>query len=393
MERIILHCDLNNFFASVECLLNPQLKEVPMVVGGNEAESHGVVLAKNELAKKHGIITGESLWSARQKCPQLVTAPPHHDIYVHYSKLAREIYSRFTDLVEPFGIDECWLDITGSTALFGSASHIAETLRQTMKDELGLTISIGVSFNKVFAKLGSDLKKPDAITYIPAYDFKKIIWPLPVSDILGAGKATTKKLNLYSIRTIGDLAHAKPELLKQLLGENGLQLWTYANGLDHSPVHNLNTKEPIKSIGNSTTLAHDLSSLKEVNHIFIQLAEKISSRLRHQELLASTIQIWVKDANFNAKQYQKPLTFPSCTAKDLAIASMELFETHCNFHTPIRALGIRTLNLISRNEPEQMNLFELTSNSRKVEALENSLDALKNKYGKNIIQKGSNLLK
>ncbi len=393
MERIILHCDLNNFFASVECLLNPQLKTVPMVVGGSEAQRHGVVLAKNELAKKYGIITGESLWAARQKCPELVTASPHHDIYVHYSKLAREIYSRFTDLVEPFGIDECWLDITGSTTLFGSASHIAETLRQTMKEELGLTISIGVSFNKIFAKLGSDLKKPDAITYIPLSDFKKIIWPLPVSDILGAGKATTRKLNLYNIRTIGDLAHTPPQLLKQLLGENGLQLWTYANGLDNSPVHHLNSKEPIKSIGNSITLAHDLSSTKEVNHIFMQLAEKISSRLRHQEFLTETVQIWVKDAAFNAKQYQKPLAFPSCTAKDLAVASIELFETHCNFRTPIRALGIRTLNLIHRSEPAQLSLFEMGTTSRKVAELENSLDILKNKYGQNIIQKGSNLLK
>ncbi|WP_054740834.1 DNA polymerase IV [Cellulosilyticum ruminicola] len=388
MNRIILHCDLNNFFASVECLLNPDLKHIPMVVGGSEAQRHGVVLAKNELAKKYGIITGESLWSARQKCPELVTASPHHDIYVHYSKLAREVYSRFTDLVEPFGIDECWLDITGSTPLFGNALQIAETIRQTIKKELGLTISIGISFNKVFAKLGSDFQKPDAITSIPPQDFKKIIWPLPVSDILGAGKATTKKLTLYSIRTIGDLAQANPQFLKQILGENGLQLWQYANGLDTSPVHNLNSKEPIKSIGNSTTLAHDLTSLNEVRHFFMKLSEKVSTRLRHQELLTRTVQIWVKDANFNAKQYQKPLPFPSCLAKDINAISMELFEAHCNFKTPIRALGIRALNLKDQHEPEQMSLFELNSNNHKIVELENSLDLLKSKYGTNIIKKG-----
>lgn len=227
---------MNNFYASVECMLNPKLKGHPVAVCGSTEERHGIVLAKNYEAKAYGIQTGESTYQAQQKCKDLIVVKPHYEQYIKYSKLAREIYNEYTDLVEPFGMDECWLDVTGSTVLFGTGYDIAEKIRTEIKFKLGLTVSIGVSFNKIFAKLGSDMKKPDAITVIEKSSFKNKIWQLPASDLLGVGKATKKKLNYYGIYTIEDLAKSSPDFLKSIIGKNGILLWKYANGTENSSV-------------------------------------------------------------------------------------------------------------------------------------------------------------
>ena len=252
MQRVILHCDMNNFYASVECMLNPELKNKPVAVCGSVEERHGIVLAKNYAAKAFGVSTGEAIWQAKQKCQDLVIVEPHYEQYMKFSKLAREIYGRYTDQIEPYGMDECWLDVTGSGCM-GTGFEIADEIRRTVKFELGLTISAGVSFNKIFAKLGSDMKKPDAITCIEADSFQEKIWCLPASDLLGVGRATEKVLSGYGIHTIGELAATSDDFLKCRLGKNGLAIKKYANGLDDSPVMRSDYVSPVKSIGHGIT--------------------------------------------------------------------------------------------------------------------------------------------
>ncbi|MCC8169630.1 MAG: DNA polymerase IV [Oscillospiraceae bacterium] len=239
MDRTILHCDCNGFFASVECALNPKLKNVPMAVGGDPESRHGIILGKNELAKPFNIMTAETIWQAKQKCPELVIVPPHHDVYRRYSKRINDIYKQYTDLVEPFGIDESWLDVTGSRRLFGDGKTIADELRARIKEEIGLTSSECVSFNKVFAKLGSDYKKPDATTVFSRENWRELIFPLPAKDLLYVGKTTAGALSLMGINTIGELAAADKSSLEKRLGKAGTMLYTYANGLDDSPVKSI----------------------------------------------------------------------------------------------------------------------------------------------------------
>lgn len=253
MPRNVLHCDMNNYYASVECLLDPHLKKFPIAVCGSVEERHGIVLAKNYKAKDYGVQTGDAVWIAKQKCSGLVIVSPHYDEYIKYSKLARSIYGRYTDQVEPYGMDECWLDVSGTEAIRGSARKIADEMREVIKFELGLTISVGVSYNKVFAKLGSDMKKPDAVTEIAQESFRDVIWNLPASDLLGVGRATKKVLDSYFIRTIGDLAKTEPDFLKRRFGKNGITLWRFANGLDNSPVMKQDFVAPIKSVGHGIT--------------------------------------------------------------------------------------------------------------------------------------------
>ena len=260
MARNILHCDMNNFYASVECMLNPALKEYPVAVCGSVEERHGIVLAKNYKAKAFDVKTGDTVWQAQQKCRDLVIVPPHYEEYIKYSKLARSVYERYTDQVEPYGMDECWLDITGTGSLFGSPVEVANKIRETIKFELGLTISVGVSFNKIFAKLGSDMKKPDAVTVIPKDTFREKIWKLPSADLLGVGRATQRTLDSYGIRTIGALAQTDPEFLRSVLGKNGVALWNYANGNDLSLVAKKDFVSPIKSVG---TRYNDSCRLRE----------------------------------------------------------------------------------------------------------------------------------
>ena len=264
-DRVILHCDLNCFFASVELLSHPDLRDIPTAVCGDPASRHGIILAKNEPAKRLGIQTAETIWQAKKKCPGLVLLPPHHGLYREYSRRVNAIYEQYTDLVEPFGIDESWLDITGSMHLFGGdPKAIADALRRRLRQELGLTISVGVSFNKVFAKLGSDYKKPDATTVISRENWQDIVWPLPVGDLLFVGRAAGRVLHQYGLETIGQLAACSPQMLETLLGKLGLQLHEYANGLDGSPVRPAGQQEPVKSVGNGTTFPKNLTRWEEV---------------------------------------------------------------------------------------------------------------------------------
>lgn len=310
MERVILHADMNNCYASIETKLNPKLKGIPLAVCGRREDRHGIVLAKCQEAKVLGVKTGEAIWEAQLKCPDLLIVPPNYDEYLKHSRWARDIYYDYSNQVEPYGIDECWLDVSGSIHLFGKGKDIAEEIRSRIKKELGITVSIGVSFNKIFAKLGSDMKKPDAVTEIAREDFKEKIWNLPVEELLGVGKASKKKLNRLMIFTIGDLARGDPDLIRMKLGINGVYLWNYANGRDYSSVTDKDYRAPVKSVGRGITTTEDLENNLEVYRVFRELSFVVSKSLRSYGYLAGGIQISVKNNNLFSKQYQRQISYP-----------------------------------------------------------------------------------
>lgn len=385
MSRTILHVDLNNFFASVACLDNPALTRVPMAVCGDPNKRHGIILSKNQAAKAYGVKTAETIWQAKSKCPDLVTAAPNFEQYNKYSLLAREIYNRYTDLIEPFGIDEAWLDVTSTLHLFGSGKQIADAIRSDLKRELGLTASVGVSFNKIFAKLGSDLKKPDATTMITEDNFRSLVWPLPVGDLLFVGKATQKKLCSRAIFTIGDLANRDPHALTLLLGKYGAMLWTFANGQDQDPVLPQEEQAGIKSIGNSTTTPRDLTSEKDVKIIFFSLAETIAYRLRKRQLKGSILSISIRNHALVTIERQTKLSLPTNDSGTIARQAMQLFTAHWRWCMSIRSLGIQISALTSDHADMQMSLFQpMTKETNKLDAV---LDNIRAKFGPDSIQR------
>ena len=391
MDRTILHCDCNGFYASVECILSPELKNVPMAVCGNPENRRGIILAKNELAKKYKIQTAETIWQAKKKCPDLVLVPPHHDEYKKYSKIVNKIYQRYTEKVEPFGIDESWLDVTDSIHLFGDGKQIADTLRKVVRNETGLTISVGVSFNKVLAKLGSDYKKPDATTVINRENFKSIVHPLPVSSLLYVGKKARKILNKLNIYTIGDLANSDKDLIISRLGKSGKMIHEYANGIDDSPVKSIYEAEPIKSVGNGMTFKRNLRGLSDITISVNTLSDTVATRLRKYGLKCSTVQVSIKDPDFKTISRQKPLPSPTYLAKEIAQQALELIKGSWKLNAPIRALTITGTNLVPAHEEiEQMSLFSDCNNERKrQEQLETAIDKIREKYGSNAISFGS----
>lgn len=364
MERVILHSDMNNFYASVECMLDPSLRDKAVVVGGSVEQRNGIVLAKNYKAKEYGIQTGEVLWQARQKCKDIVVVPPNYDQYLKFSKLAREIYSRYTDLIEPYGMDECWIDVTGSK-IFGSGEEIAEQIRQTITRELGLTVSIGVSFNKIFAKLGSDMKKPDAITCIYKENFKEKVWGLPANEMLGVGKATEKKLSKYGIYTIGDIANRDEFFLKRILGINGLKLHQFANGEDRTQVAPNNFVSPVKSIGHGITAIQDLENSNEVWCVILSLVQDIGTKLRIHEKKAGGVAISIRNNELITKEWQKKLEFPTQSPLAIATACFELFEKNYKWQYHIRSVSVRAIDLLEEDMPAQINMFTDLKNIEK----------------------------
>ena len=385
-ERIILHSDLNNFYASVECLYHPEYRGKPLAVLGDPEARHGIVLAKNYEAKAFDVKTGDPMWMAQKKCPDIIFAPPHYDLYLKHSRLVREIYSEYTDQVEPFGLDECWLDVTGSTALFGSGKDIADELRKRIKFELGVSVSVGVSFNKIFAKLGSDMKKPDATTVIESNRFKEIVWPLPVNELLYVGRATHTKLRRKGIFTIGNLANTDPELLRFWLGKMGVVLWQFANGLDTSPVSNIGAKSLIKTVGNSTTTPRDLVSDKDIKITLTALSESVSARLRKYGFICRTVQIGIRDNELNWIERQGKLEIPNRTAKSISELAYSLYKKNAN-GKPIRSLSVRACDL----EPAdyvQLSLLPDVQKLQKQESLEAAMDKLRNRFGYFSVQKG-----
>ena len=391
-QRVIFHCDLNCFFASVELLDKPALWDVPVAVCGDPKSRHGIILAKNEPAKKRGVQTAETVWQAKKKCPVLVLLPPHHELYEVYSRRVNEIYGRFTDLVEPFGIDESWLDVTGSLHLFGGdARALADRIRATVKAETGLTVSVGVSFNKVFAKLGSDLKKPDATTVIPPEGWRDIVWPLPVGDMLFAGRSTQRVLGQYGIETIGQLAACPEEMAEQLLGKMGGQLWRYANGLDNSPVRPGHQREPVKSVGNGTTFPADLVRWEQIRQGLAPLCDSVATRLRRQRLYAGGVSVTLKGADFKTVSRQARLDEPTHLMRDIWETAQELARQIWKAPTPIRAMTVTALYVTEDGQAyRQMDLLGQASakRSERQEKLESAVDAIREKYGSGAITFG-----
>ncbi len=391
-QRIIFHCDLNSFFASVELLDKPALLEVPVAVAGDPKRRHGIILAKNEPAKKYGIQTAETVWQALKKCPSLVLLPPHHDLYRHYSRRVNEIYDRFTDLVEPFGIDESWLDVTGSLHLFGGdARQLADRIRETVKRETGLTLSVGVSFNKVFAKLGSDMNKPDATTVIPYENWQDIVWPQSLGSLLYAGRAATHTLKKYGVETIGQLAACDPSMPELLLGKAGLQLWQYANGLDKSPVKPSHQHTPAKSVGNGTTFPEDLVKWDQIRAALLPLCDNVATRLRRQGLYAGGVSVTLKGADFKAVTRQVRLDPPTHLMRDIFRTAADLAQQLWKPPSRVRAMTVTVLYAAEQNDTHsQLDLLSSTSDTPDLrhEHLESALDAIRSKYGKSVISFG-----
>ncbi len=384
--RTILHSDCNGFFASVECLYNPEIRDKPVAVCGDTDKRHGIILAKNEIAKKYNIKTGEPIWQALQKCPELVTAKAHYDRYVRFSRLCRKIYSDYTDNIEPFGLDEAWLDVTGSTLIYGDGEKIAQEIRHRIKHELGITVSIGVSFNKIFSKLGSDYKKPDAVTVITKDNYKDIVWSLKASDLLYVGPATDKKLKQLGIFTIGDIANFPLELLRKNFGKWADILHTFANGLDSSPVCKSDEISSMKSIGNSTTAIRDLENKEDAKIIFMVLCDSVCRRLREQGFLAKTVCISIRDTELNTITRQAVLSRHTNLTQDILNTSMQLFEENCNFEKNIRSLGVSVSNFVTDNISQQTSIFSSEADRIKQEQLDDTLDMLKNRFGSFVVR-------
>ena len=388
--RTVLHSDLNNFYASVECALNPDLRKYPIAVCGDPEARHGIVLAKSETAKKCGVKTGEAIWQARQKCGNLKVIPPHFSEYLRYSQAVRNIYLDYTDQVEPFGLDEAWLDVTGS-AILGDGESIANELRARVKRELDVTVSVGVSFNKVFAKLGSDMKKPDAITVITSDNFRKKVWPLPVSDLLYVGPATTRKLARRNVFTIGQLANTPPEVLQSAMGKVGLMIWQYANGLENSPVAVYGSSVPVKSVGNSTTTPRDLLNDDDARITLYLLSESVAERLREQGLKAQEISVSVRSNDLSVMGFQTRLPQRSNLSGEIADCAWRLFRAHYHWPRPVRSLGVSAGDLSLVTEPEQLAFFDDPERARR-EALEAAIVSLHQRFGRRCVRRGMQLL-
>lgn len=389
MERNILHCDLNNFYASVETLFHPEFKGKPLAVAGRKEERKGIVLAKNELAKACGVKTGDEIWKAELKCPGITVLPPDFSKYSKYSKLARGIYERYTEYVEPFGPDECWLDVTGNDA---TAVDIAESIRRDIKQELGITVSVGVSFNKIFAKLGSDLKKPDGVTVITKENYKEKVWPLPVEDLLFVGRATKKKLNDSGIYTIGALAAAGENFLYHKFGKNGRLLSRYARGEDFSAVSRTDFKRSPKSIGNSRTFPKDLYDVREVEDALLMACEYVGKRLREQKLYAGGVGIWLKDTNLVSHQFES-LTEVTCSSKAIFEAARTLFEKNGRDLLPLRALGVRLYALSGETVSRQLTFDDMLSKSESQRKREEVADAIRRRFGYDAVKLGAIMYK
>lgn len=387
MERTVLHIDCNKFYASVECLYRPEIRNKPVAVGGSTESRHGIILTKNEIASKYGLTVGEPLWKARQKCPDLIVVPPNFPLYLRFSKLTRKIYEDYSEYIEPFGLDESWIDVTG---MHRSGESIANEIRQRVKDELGITVSIGVSFNKIFAKLGSDYKKPDAVTVIDRDNFKDIVWRLPCTDLLMVGRSTGARLNSYGIYTIGDLANADSGFLQSILGKNGLMLRDFANGLECSPVKHKDEVTAVKSVGNSTTTYRDLVNNDDVKTVLRVLSESVATRLREQGLKGKTLSISVRDKNLSTFIRQQQMKAHTDISTEILDNAMQLFVANYSWSCPVRSIGI-SVSDFDVEQAVQLDFSGTVQHREKLEKIETTVDCLKKRFGNYCIQRACQL--
>lgn len=382
-ERVILHIDANNFYASVSLTLHPELRGKPLAVAGDPERRHGIILAKSQEAKKFNITTGEQIWVAKQKCPDLILVPPDYELYVEYSEKLFAIYTQYTDRVESFGLDECWLDCTESVKLYGDGKTIADTIRRRVREELGITVSVGVSFTKIFAKLGSDYKKPDATTVLDLHNYRYIVWRLPVKDLLMVGRSTAKTLERMNIRTIGDLARTNPEILQKRFGIIGPKLHAFANGRDDDDVAMYYSRRIPESVGNGTTVCRDLIKPDEITAVMYSLSDMIATRLRRHELRAQGVRLSLRFNDLSYISKQQALLFTTDTAEEICDAALNILNNIYSYVTPLRAITIHTYKL-TRSDCVQLNMMVDTAKNDKLNGI---IDDLRAKYGYSIIKR------
>lgn len=382
-----MHVDLNNFYASVECMLNPNLNGKDVAVCGASEDRHGIVLAKSKEAKTKGVKTGMTIWEAKKLAPNLIIITANFPLYLKYSKIVRSIFENYTDLIEPFGIDESWLDITASLNILGKPFDIAKKIKNEIYEKTKLTVSIGISFNKIFAKLGSDIASNDEIIEISESNFKQIVWPRPVEELLYVGKATKRKLNKLNIFTIGELANYNVKILNKKLGKWGNYIYDFANGKDISPVRNMMQNAPIKSIGNSMTVYKDLTNLQEVKVVLTLLSDSIISRLRDLFVQSySIIHVHITKNNLESESFQKRIFEENLSAIKLTNFAYNLLLKNYNFFIPIRAVGISVSGL--NFSFKQENIFL----NKKLEKLELTANRIQKKYGNTIFKRATLLI-
>ena len=381
--RHILHIDCNKFYASVECCIDPNLRDKPLVVGGDEDARHGIVLTKNDIAARYGITTGETLWSARRKCPDLISVPPHFHLYNRYSQMVRNILLEYTPLVEPFGLDEAWMDVTECSL---SPTDLAEELRRRIKDEIGITVSIGVSFNKTFAKLGSDYKKPDAVTVFSYENFRQLVWPLPIENLIYVGRSTHKKLEERFLYSIGDVAQADPALLHTLLGKWGTALHAVANGDDPQPVIPLADAAEAQSVSNGMTTSRDLTNDRDVQQVLVVLAESVGQRLREKHLTGHIVELHLRDNRLNIHTHRITLDHFIQATGDIEKAAFSLFRDNYSWQHPLRSITVGVSGLESENTPRQLDIGNTPSKNKR-EQLDRAVDQLRNRFGHQCIHR------
>lgn len=377
MPRHILHVDCNKFYASVECCVNPTLQGKPVVVGGDEDARHGIVLTKNDIAARYGIATGETLWSARQKCPNLISVPPHFHLYGRYSQMVRRILLEYTPCVEPFGLDEAWMDVTDCGQ---DPIEIAQNIRRRVKEEIGITVSIGVSFNKTFAKLGSDYKKPDAVTVFSRDNFQDLVWPLPIENLIYVGQSTRQKLETRFLYTIGDVARANPALLHTLLGKSGIDLHAVANGYDHQPVIPLEASDEAQSISNGMTTPRDLTCDRDVQQVLTILSESVGHRLREKRLTGRVIELHLRDNQLNTQTHRMTLDRYIQATADIEKAAFSLFKDSYSWPHPLRSVTVGVGGLEEENAPCQLDMNGSPKKDKR-EQLDRAVDHLRERFG------------
>jgi DNA polymerase-4 len=386
MDRIILHCDINSFFASVELLDHPELRDMPVAVSGDPELRHGIILAKNQAAKACGVVTAETVWQARRKCPDLVLLPPQHEKYREFSRRLNRLYQEYTDMVEPFSIDESWLDVTASRVLFGSGTQIADRIRHRVREELGITLSAGVSYNKIFAKMGSEYRKPDATTEITRSNYQQLLWPMPVNEMFFVGFATAERLKAADIHTIGDLALADTRMLERLLGKQGPLLRSYARGEDDSPVRRYDQRNKIKSVGNGITFRRNLTGEDDILTALTRLSDTVAGRLRKYQLKAGGVKVDIKDTQLKTISRQTQMTRPTNLADELRRTAMELIRSFWPSQKPIRLITLTAISLCDETGEEQLSLFREENAAReKTESVERTMDAIRSRFGDSAI--------
>lgn len=380
-------CDCNCFYASVEMQEHPELRGKSIAVCGDPEARHGIVLTASYPAKRMGVKTGMPIWEAKQHCRDLIIVPASYGKYQKYSGYVREVFNDYTDQVESFGLDEAWLDITGSVGLFGSPVKIAKEISVRIKRELGITVSIGVSFNKITAKLGSDYKKPDAITIIEPENYKEIVYPLPAGDLLYVGAATQRKLGNYGIRTIGQLAEMNPEVLKGWFGVMGYTLSAFARGLDQTPVAKQDAHSAIKSVGNSATTPRDLTTDEDVWLMLVLLSESVAMRMRDLGSKCNVVEIYVRDNELSGFTRRRKLDSPTNVSIEIARIAFDLFKRNYSWPKPLRSIGVRGADLCPADCAVQLGFFSNEEKREKLEHIDKAVDTLRQRYGYRSVQR------